>query len=91
MKKKIDSDFFRLGTTWRRIDDIRTLDLNGLGCWAEIWLYGEAKPRMIGDGSYKGCPNHVRHEVVRLADGSTDFSFRNLRKLMEKQMQKKEK
>ena len=53
MKKKIDSDFFRLGTTWRRIDDIRTLDLNGLGCWAEIWLYGEAKPRMIGDGSYE--------------------------------------
>ena len=88
--EKGKSPLFQLGTTFRRIDDIRALDLNGLGCWAEIWLYGEAKPRAIGDGSYEGCPRHVRHEVVWLSDGSPDFSFRNLRKLIENEQAKSE-
>ena len=85
-----NSDFFKLGTTFRRIDDIRTLELNELGCWARIWLYGEAEPRTIGDGSYKGCLNHTNHEVVYLVDRSPDFGFRNLQRLMKKRIQQQE-
>lgn len=81
------SEFFLLGSTIRRVSDIRALQLDGglsgHGCWGEIWLTTEDEPRMIGDGSYEGCPRHVVHEVVRKSDGTPDFGFRLFRKKMQ--------